>query len=48
MSELTFKCFGTQIDCSRNTVMNVDAISFGPNDTLTGPWWCTTRRASPP
>ena len=26
MSELTFKRFGTQIDCSRNAVMNVAAI----------------------
>lgn len=26
MSELTFKRFGTQIDCSRNAVMSVDAI----------------------
>ena len=26
MSELTFKRFGTQIDCSRNAVMNVESI----------------------
>jgi len=26
MGELTFKRFGTQIDCSRNAVMNVAAI----------------------
>ena len=26
MSNMTFKRFGTQIDCSRNAVMNVDAI----------------------
>ena len=26
MRKMTFKRFGTQIDCSRNAVMNVDAV----------------------